>query len=209
MPLDLDAVRLVVANNGARVLIKQVRPLIKLDFEAKKEAFLAQFDEDDVTQELEDGPEAYSRIPALAAAGGNLFSLLGFYAEQKPVESLREYLKDNVVLYKTTAGKVVGNQIVFETAIIAPTEEEINSVMAADSQATLEWTSRSFTDLLARGVSGLPQYLFDLTRDFSKIPSRSGPAIQAKTKLRGGSVGPIPYVRRILGVLKRTLSPRG
>lgn len=207
MPLNVPVLRTVVAKQAERVLIAQVRPIVKLDFETKKAQFLEAFDQDEVTQELNAGPEAFSRIPALAQAGGNLFSLLGFYAEQKPAESLREYLRDNTVLYRTRAGKVVGDKVIFETDVVAPSEEEVNQVMAGDSDAQLEWTSRSYTDLLKRGVSGLPQYLFDLTRDFSKVPSRSGPAIQSKGNLRSGSVGPIPYVSRLLGVLRRIISP--
>ncbi len=207
MPLNELALRNFVAKQGAPVLIRQVRPIIKLDFETKKELFLKQFDENDISQEISEGPEAYSRIPALSQSGGNLFSLLGFYAEQKPIESLKEYLQDNIVLYKTNAGKMVGNNIMFETDIIAPTEEDINSVMASDSESKLEWTSRSFTDLLARGVSDLPQYIFDLTRDFSSVPSRSGPAIQTKGNLRSASVPPIPYVRNLLISLRRIISP--
>lgn len=208
MPLNVKILRTVVAKQAERTLVRQVRPIVKLDFEAKKEQFLEAFDQDDVTQELEGGPEAYSRIPALAGAGGNLFSLLGFYAEQKPAQDLREYLQDNTVLYKTGAGRIQGNKVVFETDVLAPTEEEVNAAMAQSPAAALEWTGRSFTDLLARGVSGLPNYLFDLTRDFSKVPSRSGPAIQSKANLRSGAVGQIPYVRRLLRALGRIITPQ-
>ncbi len=208
MPLNVHVLRTVVAKQAERVLVRQVRPIVKLDFESKKEQFLEEFDQDDVTQEIEGGPEAFSRIPALAGSGGNLFSLLGFYADQKPVEALREYLKDNTVLYKTGAGRVVGNKVIFETDVLAPTEEEVNAAMAQSPEASLEWTGRAFTDLLARGVTGLPSYLFDLTRDFSRIPSRSGPAIQSKGNLRSGNVGQIPYVRRLLARLGRVISPK-
>lgn len=208
MPLDQRLLRIAVMRQAEPVLIKQVRPFIKLDFETKKEQFMAAFDADPVTQEIEAGPGAFSRQSELASAGGNLFSLLGFYKEQSPIAGLREYLRDNVVLYKTGRGKVRGDQIVFETDVLAPSEEEVNSVMASSPDAQLEWTGRSFTELLARGVSGLPRYLFDLTRDFSRVPSRSGPAIQVKGNLRGSQLGPIPYIRGVLSSLTRIVSPR-
>jgi hypothetical protein len=208
MPLFDKVLRTTVAKQAEKVLVSQVRPYVKLDFEAKKEQFLEQFDADPVSQEISAGPETFSQVSELAGAGGNLFSLLGFKATQKPIETLREYIKDNTVLYKTGAGKVVGNKVIFHTDVYAPTEEEIDSVIAQHPESKLEWVDRSFTDLLARGISGLPNYLFDLTRDFSHIPSRSGPAIQTKKKpLRSGEVGPIPYVERILRVLSRILSP--
>jgi len=210
MALYTRALRIAVASNpqAQRILVKQVRPLIKLDFEAKKEQFLQTFDEHPVSQEISEGPGAFSRVPELANSGGNLFSLLGFYKEQNPIAALREYLKDNVVLYKTGAGKLKGDKITFDTPVYAPSEDEVNQVMASQPESQLEWTGRSFTDLLRRGISGLPQYLFDLTRDFSQVPSRSGPAIQVKGNLRNTNVGPIPYVKELLNGLTRLISPR-
>lgn len=208
MSLDERLLRIAVAKQAEPVLVKQVRPYVKLDFETKKKQFLQAFDEHPVSQEISDGPKAFSRIPELAAAKGNLFSLLGFYAEQHPISDLREYLVNNVVLYKTHAGQVKGDKVTFDTDVLAPTESEINEWMATDSETALEWTGRSFTELLARGVSGLPQYMFDLTRDFSRIPSRSGPAIQVKNELRGTELGPVPYISDILDTLTNIISPR-
>lgn len=209
MALDELALRTVVAKQASRILVKTIRPLVKLDFEQKKEQFLEAFDSDPVSEEIAAGPFAYSQVPALAQAGGNLFSLLGFHAEQKPIESLREFLQDNIVLYKTSAGRVEGDRIVFETTVLGPTEGEINSVAASDPEMKVDWSSESFTSLLDGGIAGLPQYLFDLTRDFSQIPSRSGPAIQTKNDLRDAEMPSIDYVRRLLRVLKRTMTPRG
>lgn len=210
MPLDQRLLRIAVAKQGERVLVRQVRPFVKLDFEAKKEQFMAAFDGDPITQEIAAGPGATSRISELSSSGGNLFSLLGFYLEQHPIQDLRQYLENNVVLYKTRAGKMKGNRVVFETEVLAPTEDEINSWMSSDPETALEWTGRSFTELLASGVSGLPNYLFDLTRDFSEVPSRSGPAIQTKGNLRKGAatLKPIPYIRGVLDTLTRIVSPR-
>lgn len=208
MPLNVPLFTKVIAKQGEKTLIKEVRPLIKLDFETKKREFFKEFDADPVSQEISAGPEAFSQVPVLASAGGNLFSLLGFYAEQKPIDSLREYLYDNIVLYKTTQGRSSGRSIIFETDVYAPSMEDIDSAMSNDSGATLsDWTDRSFTDLLENGIGGLPNYLFDLTRDFSKIPSRSGPAIQAKNPIRNTNIPRIRYTSRLLGVLEAIMFP--
>lgn len=209
MPMNERLLRIAVMRQAEPVLVRQVRPYVKLDFEAKKEQFLRAFDEHPVSQEISAGPGAYSQIPQLASTGGNLFSLLGFYAEQHPIADLRQYLENNVVLYKTRAGRLRGDSVTFDTDVLAPGEDEINAWMASDPETALEWTGRSFTELLARGVSGLPQYLFDLSRDFSRIPSRSGPAIQVKNNLRGGELGPVPYISDVLAQLTRIISPRG
>ncbi len=210
MPLNIAALRTVVAKQAQPVLIRQIRPIVKLDFESKKEQFLQAFDNHPVSQEIKEGPDAFSRVQSVAAAGGNLFSLLGFWNHQDPIGSLREYLNDNIVLYKTGAGKLKGNKIIFETDVQGPTLDDINSVMANDQDGKLDWNKRGFTDLLETGISGLPRYLFDLTRDFSHIPSRSGPAIQAKGNLRQAAetTGKIPYMSELLRVLERTISPR-
>jgi hypothetical protein len=210
MPLNIPLLTKIVAQQGQKVFVRQIRPIAKLDFESKKQQFLREFDADAVSQEIGAGPEAYSQVQALASAGGNLFSLLGFYAEQKPIDALRGYLSDNIVLYKTGAGKVAGKTVTFETQVLAPSEEDVNSFAAnnGETQVGDNWSGRSFTEMLANGVGGLPNYLFDLTRDFSKIPSRSGPAIQAKNPIRNTNVPRIPYVRRLLGVLEAIISPR-
>lgn len=210
MALDQRLLRIAVANDPEvqRVLISQVRPAIKEAFTERKEEFMKAFDDDPVTKEIEAGPRTSSHLPELAETGGNLFSLLGFYAEQQPIGLLREYLRDNVVLYKTRAGVAKGDQIVFATDVLAPTVSEVNDVMASQDETKLEWTARSFTELLARGISGLPKYLFSLTRDFSRVPSRSGPAIQVKTDLRSTDLGPVPYISTLLGKLTQIVSPK-
>jgi len=206
MPLDERRLRIVVAKQAEPYLIRQIRPIVKKSFEEKKQEFLERFEADKVTQELRGGAHASSLHTALSAVGGNLFSLLGFYQEQRPIDELRDFLESNVVLYKTSAGRVRGNKITFDTTVIAPTEDDVNSAMMTQD-AGLEWTDRSWTELLANGISGLPSYLVDLTRDFSHIPSRSGPAFQVKGDLRKAKMGKIPYIARTLGVLK-TMFPK-
>ena len=210
MPLNDRVLRLTVVKNPEfkRVLVAGVRPYIKKDFEEEKGEFFKAFDEDPVSEEIKDGPEASSHVSELKENGGNLFSLLGFFKEQQPIEQLRDYLESNIVLGQTEAGKVDGDKIVFTTPVLAPTEEEINAVVASLDETKLQWTNRSFTELLANGISGLPNYLFSLTRDFSHIPSRSGPAIQDKKKQRDADLGPIPYLERLLGVLTKIFSNR-
>jgi len=213
MPLDERLLRIAVAKNpnAQRVLVAQVRPLVKEAFEERKAEFLRAFDADEVTKEIEAGPFASSHVPELKSINGNLFSLLGFYQEQNPTAQLRDYLESNVVLYKTSAGQIKGDKIRFDTSVLAPSEEDIDTVMANNPDSSLEWSPRAWTSLLARGISGLPKYLVDLVKGptrFARVPSRSGPAIQTKGTLRSGQVGPIPYIARLLGVLKRQFPKR-
>ena len=96
MPLNERLLRLAVLKQGERILVRQVRPLIELDFDTKKEQFMQEFDNHPVTREIQEGPGAMSRVTSLAMAGGNLFSFLGFKASQNPIGALRTYLDRNI-----------------------------------------------------------------------------------------------------------------
>ncbi len=162
------------------------------------------FDEDTITQELEAGPEALSQIPGLAHAGGNLYSFLGFNAGEEPTQAIREYFEEGITLGKTRAGVPHGDQVTFKTPVKFPTVADVDKV--AGSNNPLDWIARPWTDLLSRGegIPGLPNYLFDLVKNFPN--SRSGPAVQATKSLRAGDLGQVPYISRLLGVLKALLS---
>ncbi len=207
MPLNQRLLRLAVANQAGTKLIREVRPFVELDFDSKKEQMMEAFEQHPVTQELEEGPTAFSRFESLRNAGGNLFSMLGFFESQSPAQAVREVLDENTVLGSTKKGVLKGKKLIFSTPVKFPTVEEVDKKVAENENGKLDWTNRPFTDLISQGISGLPNYLFDLTKDWSYPPSRSGTAIQTKGKpLRGGSVGKIPYVSDILGVFKRLLS---
>jgi hypothetical protein len=97
-------------------------------------------------------------------------------------------------------------QVIFNTPIDLPTVTEVDEFSARDGDTRLEWTSRPFTSALSRGVAGFGQYLFNIAKGFSS--SRSGPAVQVKGKLRGGSVGPISYMGPLIANLKRLFASR-
>lgn len=207
MPLNERLLRLAVLKQGEKVLVRQVRPLVELDFDAKKDQFMQEFEQHPVTQEIAEGPDALSRITQLAMAGGNLFSFLGFKRSQKPIDALRTFFDRNIRLGRTRAGRLQGNKVIFNTPIDLPTVAEVDEFAARNSDTRLEWTSRPFTSALSRGVAGFGQYLFNIAKGFPS--SRSGPAVQVKGKLRGGSVGPIPYIGPLVANLKRLFaSPR-
>lgn len=206
MPLNERLLRVAVAKQAERVLIKKVRPLIELDYESKREQFMEAFNSDPVTQEIEEGPSAFSRVGPLATAGGNLFSFLGFEAGKQPVGALREYLERSIELGRTRAGVVKGSKVIFSTPVKFPTVAEVDSFVAANPETRLDWDRRPFTSVLANGVPGLPNFIFNEEKGFPT--SRSGPAIQSKGKVRNGSLGRIPYMGPLLAHLKRLFGPK-
>lgn len=208
MSVNVRLLRQQIVAQADRTIKPQVEKAVKLDFKVKQAQFLEYFDQHDVTKEIKAGPNARSRVPALAATGGNLFSLLGFYAEQNPITALRAYLKKSVTLGDTRRGKLKGNKLVFETPVFLPTQQEVDTFAAADDQTNLEWTDRPFTNAIENGISGLPRYLFDKIRANTGgfAASRSGPAVQAKNTIRGGSTPGIAYISDVLGYLKRLIT---
>lgn len=206
MPLNKRFLRTVVFKQAEPILRRKVAEIAELQFDVKKEQFLEAFDEHPVTKELEAGPEALSHIPELAQAEGNLYSFLGFEEGEEPAGKLREYLDENTKLGRTGKGAITGDKITFRTPVTFPTVESTNQAM--QEEAPLEWTSRSFTEMISSRIPGLPNYLFRLAPRLKS--SRSGTAIQTHGKaLRGGSFKGTPYVGQLITYFKRLLaSPR-
>lgn len=201
MGVNYRVLRLEISNQAEKVILPRIKPLIKQEFESKKEIMLQEFDNHGVTRELKAGstdstaPSSYIKT----RKGGNLFSLLGFEAGTDPTEAVREILNKDVKLNLSQITKEVGsNNIVFKTPIRIPTLDTIHEKVAQKSPTP--WTSRAFTDAIERGITGFGKYLFDATRHFKA--SRSGPAIQIDATLREGSTPRIKYISQIIANFK-------
>lgn len=207
MPVNVRLLRLEVLKQAEPQIRDQIKDIVKLDFETKRDEFLDEFDRHPVTQEIENGPSAYSSDSEISSTGGNLFSLLGFFKEQRPITFLRQYLKRTIRLGNVRPGKSQGDHLLYETPVEMPTLGDIDNYTATDPETRLEWDGRGFTQLIRNGITGLPRYLFSLVKDFSRIPSRSGPAIQVKNSpIHQGSVGPIKYVDELLANLRARIN---
>lgn len=203
--INYRLLRIEIAKQATKGLARKMEPLLKSEFKARKQTYLLdEFDQHPVTKELEAGPEfeGSTYVP-----NGNLFSLLGFNAGEEPTDELRTILDQKIKLSSDPVDvKVSGNRLVFSKKVLYPTIDEVNAAVAQN--APLEWTNRSFTDLIERGLTGLPWYFFSLGASFLKriAPySRSGTAVQKEDKQRTGSIGPIKYVSEILAKFKQSL----
>lgn len=201
MPLNERLLRIAVANQGEKVLVSKVRPFVELDYQVKKEQFLNEFDANPINQEIAAGPNATTNVSALSNSGGNLFSFLGFKSSQSPITALRNYFQNNIVLGRTRAGTVRGRKIIFSTPVNFPTIEETNSFIKTNGDTKLQHWTRSFAQILEKGIPGLPKYLFSDDPPFKK--SRSGTGIQIKGSIKGRPNMPqLPYLSEIVGKLK-------
>lgn len=208
MPLNSRLFHLAVLRKVDPILVKQARELMDFEFESKKEQALKEFEASPITKELDAGPSAFSSIPALTEVGGNLFSFLGFNRGEQPARELRDYLDENITIDPHRGrGKVVGNKLVYTAKVKFPTLDEVDQAMARE--VPLDWDQRAFTNRIAKGAPGLPNYLFQENPPLgTPEPSRSSTAIQIKSTLRGGSFRGVPYVSKVLDTVKRLFAQK-
>lgn len=178
-------------------IFNKVKPQIKKKFNQAKEGLLEAYDEHDITQEIQNGPEASSEF-VKTVAGGNLFSLIGFSDGDEPTEELRKIIEQSVTLQLQSPRKSkTKNGILWEVPVLTPTMDELNEKVA--SRSPLDWTSRAWTSLIQRGIPWFAHYLFDDKRSLKA--SRSGTAIQVKGTIsegRSGSFNGIPYINELI-----------
>ncbi len=185
-------------------------PGFQRQFEEKKKLFLQSFDNHEVTREIQRGPTTQeSMLPE-----GNLFSFIGFEAGEHPTTPMRKYLKETITFDpKSIDIQTRGNRYFLRSDIRIPTLDEVNN--AANEQTPLEWADgRGWTDLIQKGITGFPRFLSiyhssknrKRRKHMDNPPSRSGTAIQVKSAVRGGRVGPIGYINELLAEFKAKIS---
>jgi hypothetical protein len=142
------------------LIYKKIKPRIKSKFEEAKAQLLQDFDDDEVTQEIAAGPEASSSFVS-TIAGGNLFSLLGFYGGQDPTADLRNILKDSIHIgIQYTSKKNTPQGITWNTPVYLPTMDDIDAQVKHETP--LAWSpSRAWTTLIEKGIPWFSHYLFD------------------------------------------------
>lgn len=146
-----------------------------------------------VTKEIKDGPEAQNTSNTLGGYG-NLFSYIGFYNGEDPIEPiLEEFQKSTIVFSRVIDGGALWN-------IYIPAKEDIWSV------SPMPWAEgRSWAKGIETGISGLGQYFYTLRGGLQN--SRSETAIQTQSKLRGKSrFKNVKYITEILKKYEKKFS---
>lgn len=194
----------LVANDGIeKTQWDIVEPILKDDFKEIKKEMLEEFDEHEITQALQKGPDGEDGI----VDNGNLCSLLGIEKgqEKQAVKDLKKFLKDNVILNKSAkkSKRTSDGKVVFQIPVEAPTMEEIDK--NSQGYGVEEWSDKSFVKLIEDGIPNFSRYLFF---DKQKKNSRSRYAYQSKygETRHGGGPGPIKWISEILSDLKSKIS---
>ena len=152
------------------------------EFEDIHEQFLNEFDSHPVTKEIKAGPRS-TNISGTLNGVGNLFTYIGFTAGSDPITRLRQVLETYHVRYNIQRDFI---QIIIEV----PTKEQIFVA------TPLPWAmGRSWARGIERGISGFGGYV---VKNTTMARSKSGYAIQADNKIRGGRFSNTSYMSALL-----------
>lgn len=148
--------------------------------------FLNEFEQHPVTQEISSGPSS-SNVSNTLGGRGNLFSFIGFFKSQNPIEEFRSFLQ-NSFSFKRKKNNNKLNYI-----IQYPSLEKIKEV------TPMPWEGgRSWAISIEKGISGLSYYLANKFSD----KSRSGEGLQSKQKVNNLNYKSIPYMSKIIKKFK-------
>lgn len=136
-------------------------------FEDIKREMIEEFENHPITKEIEDGIGA-ENISGTLDGITNLYSFIGFYEGDRPIDPIREVLND------ITVRKVIGRRATIRYIFDFPSAKDIFKV------TPMPWASgRSWAQGIEYGISGIGYYLHKFSPK-----SRSGYGIQAKKPVR-------------------------
>lgn len=147
-------------------------------FDEAHEELLAEFNSDDITREIEAGPESENISGTIddpnTEETGNLYSFIGFEGNEgfDQITELREQLEDHVVLKNLQQKTMDGSIIKFQFGVFVPPEGELIRL------TPMPWgDGSSWLKGMERGISGIAYYIY---RSIGIAKSRSGTAVQSK-----------------------------
>lgn len=163
-----------------------------------KQKLIKDFNNHLITKEIRAGP-GLSNSAFLPV--GNLFSFIGFYAEEldNPVLKIEEALKDNIDLIRHPKSKTIRRSSVLTKFIVkSPRLQTIWGVTPyPKGKGNIDRSGSWANDIESRGIDGFAFYVFSYA--FSETFSRSTTGVQRKSAIRAGSFNQeIPYIRALL-----------
>ena len=169
------------------------RKVAKEKFERAKKNLINDFDSHPVTQEIESGEES-ENISGTLGGYGNLYTFIGFYKQEDPIQKVREaiskYTKISRGRFKSTRNKAIA-----EFDIKVPTTEELASV------TPMPWEGGSWLRSIERGISGFGYYMYKRWRE-----ARSGFGAQIDNQVRAGGYRPIKYYSSLVRMFAKEVS---
>jgi hypothetical protein len=207
--VNVRLLRKEIANKGGKAIAIKITDVIEKELEKKTDKFLQNFDNHDVTQEIQASPGSGSKF--LPSSKGSLFGLLGFKEGKNPIAALRKILKNGIKMQKNRIGtKTTENgRILVEVPVSIISLGEIYKETQNNDDTKIGWTGRSFVDQIQKGIDGFGSYLSGMFKT-----SRSGDGIQAKkqdgspAEVRNTEMRPIRYLDELLEKFKQSLKSK-
>jgi len=180
--------------SNSKVLQNLAYGAAKKKTEGLKKEVLREFDQHEVTKELEQGTSGMNS--SLLGGRGNFFGFLGFHQGDQPVQIIRNILEDHIKIRNTKGKlkKVSATSFIWEFDIDVPSKTEIYAV------TPMTWSSKSWVKGVERGITNYTKTVF---RDSER--SRSGIALQSKQNVGFITFTPTPYISALLDKLKKQL----
>ena len=154
-----------------------------------KRDLISNFNNHEVTQEIDEGPGAGNSSGTIIGSAGNLFTFIGFHGGDSPTSPIKQYLRDKGLVYKTSKFiKTSTKEGVYEFRVNAPVLKDIEGL------TPMPWESgRSWVRGIERGISGIGHYIYKQ----GGAASRSGAGIQIQGNL-GSSFKRVKYMSMLL-----------
>jgi len=188
MKLPAD-VQKSIEKQVPKVLKRDFESTFKNKFEELKNEMIKEFLTHPVTIEIKDGPSA-SNISGTLGGATNLFAFIGFNEGDDPITPILE------ILQNTKYRRTKENKGAQEFTVELPQIKEIFSA------TPMPWASgRSWAQGIEVGISGIGYLLRKNSPN-----SRSGAAIQSRTKVRGGKFQNVPYISAIIRKYEKKFS---
>lgn len=155
--------------------------------------YLNEIENHPVSKEIADGPDA-ENISYTLDGKENLFAFIGFEAEDKPIEDLKNLIKENTFLDKRS----IFNSKTFELKfnVFTPSFEEIKSATPLPFENGKSWVKG-----IEDGISGFGYYVYGLL--FPRSRSKRG--IQSQNKVRNGTFKTVKYMSEMYSNFIRNL----
>lgn len=190
--INMRGLNAEIAQKGYKIFKPLVEQRIKNAFDKERQKLLNDFENSDITKEIDAGPNASNSSNTLGGYG-NLFTFIGFESGSDPISPLRSLLAKSIQI-KTIRKK--RDVLAFTLNFSVPTIEEIKAV------APMPWSTDNWVEAVEKGLSGLGQYMY--TKNSKR--GRSGRAIQIDAELTGNqNSNPTEYMTKILSDMLRNI----
>lgn len=181
-------VQKIIDSQSPKFLRKEFNDIVQDKFNKIKNQLIQEFLNHPVTQEIKAGPNATNSSGTLNGKG-NLFSFIGFYEGDDPIQDILNILESIEVKFIKDIQS--GNQF----SINFPDAKDIFAV------TPMPWASgRSWAKGIESGISGLGFYMFKKSSQ-----SRSGEAIQTGVSINSVRFKNTQYISALLAKYRKQL----